>query len=77
MFYTEIAEGVDVKTLCADLISLCAAHCCLFLKTCPFKSLPCEQEKWFYISTSLLKVTSKAEQYNVLWYKFSEKQSQI
>lgn len=36
---------------------------------------PFEQKEWFYTSTLLLKVTSKAERYNVLWYKFNEKQS--
>lgn len=36
-----------------------------------------EQDKWFYTSTFLLKVTNKAEQYNVLWYKFSKKQRKV
>lgn len=36
-----------------------------------------EQEKWFYTSIFLSKVTNKAEQYNVLWCKFNEKQSKV
>lgn len=29
------------------------------------------------MSTSLLNVTNKAEQYNVIWYKLNEKQIQV
>lgn len=38
---------------------------------------PFEQKKWFDTSTFLLKVTNKAERYNVLWYKCNEKQSKV
>lgn len=57
--------------MCSPLLTV------LFKENALSEYPPFEQKKWFYTSTFLLKVTNKAEQHNVLWYKFNEKQSKV